>query len=85
MEIIDGKYLSEQEVKVREEITKQVVNYYEYSEKDCVNTIEALNARKVAVVAEIDAEIAINQKRLDEIKKLDRASNVEVAVEAVIK
>jgi hypothetical protein len=78
--IIDGKYPTTEEVKVREEISKENVISYEYSEKDCLNTIDVLNARKTAIVAEIDAEIAINQARINEIKKLDRASNVEAVI-----
>lgn len=77
MEIINGTYEKIEDVKVREEITKTTVNTVEYSEADCLNTINSLVARKTQIVAEIDAEIAVNQARIDELKKLDRASKVE--------
>lgn len=76
--IIDGDYkeIKDVVVQITTEKTEVKIDIVETNEDLLLKTIDVLNAKKVQVIANIDAEIAINQKMLDTIIKIDRQSAV---------
>jgi len=74
--IKDGDYTKEAEVIVKWTETKETSKEIEVSEEMILNTIDALNERKASMVALIDAEIAINNDMLTQIRTVDRKSAV---------
>ena len=74
--ILDGNYTSELDVKVEFTTIVETPNVQVYSEQDILNTINALEQRKIEAIAAIDAEIEVNNQMLLKIRAIDRTINI---------
>ncbi|MCX6232116.1 MAG: hypothetical protein NTZ33_11285 [Bacteroidetes bacterium] len=76
--IKEGDYTNVKDVIITIEnsefVEKKVIQ--EASENNILATIESLNQRKAEAIADIDAEIAINEAMLTKIRSIDRTSAI---------
>lgn len=77
-EILDGIYPTIESVQIKFTKIVEQSESITFSEQDIINTIAALEQRKLMVCDNINAEIAINNERLLKIRAIDRTNNITV-------